>query len=227
MLLDMEIGYGNQIVKIRQYKKHMKKIILIGGGSCSGKTTLANLICNILGWNDCIIISQDNYFLDYSQCSEKELEDKNFDQPSAFILSKLVEDIDALLQNKKVLLPIYDFQLHKTHEYREIYPMNQYRYIIIEGIMGFQNQYLNNISDVKIFVNTDMDIMLARRIQRDGKERFFKIESTIHRYLKYVRNGYLKYVLPSSKYADIEIDGNVPFEKKEIMKFLYKKGFHK
>lgn len=226
MLLDMEIGYGNHFVKIiNDYiKNDMKKIILIGGGSCSGKTTLANLICNILGNSDSIIISQDNYFIDYSQCSEKELENENFDQPSAFMLSKLVENVDALLQNKKVLLPLYDFQLHKAHEYREVYPMNQYKYIIIEGIMGFQNQYLNDISDLRIFVYTDMDIMLARRIQRDKRERFFHIESTLDRYLKYVRNGYLNYVLPSLKNADVKINGNVPFVKKDIINILNQYG---
>lgn len=119
----------------------------------------------------------------------------------------------------------YDFKLHKVHEYKKI-KSEEYRYIIIEGIMGFQNQRLNDISCLRVFVNTDMDIMLARRIQRDGKEWFFKIESTIHRYLKYVRNGYLNYILPSLKYADIVIDGNIPFEKKEITEILYKQGFH-
>lgn len=204
----------------------MKKIILISGGSCSGKTTLAKMICEILGYDNVIQISQDDYFIDYSHYSKKELEQENFDKPSAFMLDKLVEDVEMLLQGKTVNLPRYDFKLHKVHEYKTIIP-EKYRYIIIEGIMGFHNHRLNDISCLKIFVNTDMDIMLARRIQRDGKERFFKIESTIHRYLRDVRNGYLNYVLPSLKYADIEVDGNIPFEKKEIMEILYKNGFHK
>lgn len=196
----------------------MKKIILISGGSCSGKTTLARIICDIIGTRNTIIISQDNYFIDYSHFTEKDLENENFDNPSAFRLAELEEDVKSIICNNKVQLPIYDFKYRCVQKYSDI--NLSAKFIVIEGIMGFQCQYLNRIADLKIFVNTDMDIMLVRRLKRDGKERFFNFESTIDRYIKFIRVGYKKYILPSKTLADIVIDGNEPFIEKNIAKIL-------
>ena len=185
----------------------MKTVILISGGSCSGKTTLANVICDIVGTNNAIIISQDNYFIDYSNFTEAELESENFDIPSAFRLNDLAKDVESIICNKKTLLPCANLSA---------------KYIIIEGIMGFQCQYLNEIADLKIFVDTDMDIMLVRRLKRDGKERYFDFESTINRYVHFVREGYKKYILPLKELADIVIEGNQSFIQLDIKKHLSK-----
>lgn len=198
----------------------MKTVILISGGSCSGKTTLANVICDIVGTNNAIVISQDNYFNDYSNFTEAELESENFDIPSAFRLNDLAKDVESIICNKKTLLPVYDFKYRKVESYK--CANLSAKYIIIEGIMGFQCQYLNEIADLKIFVETDMDIMLVRRLKRDGKERFFDFESTINRYVHFVREGYKKYILPLKELADIVIEGNQSFIQLDIEKHLSK-----
>ena len=213
------MGYGKRSFSTRtRFYKTMKKVILISGGSCSGKTTLANAICDIVDTNNAIVISQDNYFIDYSNFTEKELEQENFDIPSAFRLNDLAKDVESIICNNETQLPIYDFKYRKVQNYKSA--NLSAKYIIIEGIMGFQCQYLNEIADLKIFVDTDMDIMLVRRLKRDGKERFFDFESTLNRYVQFVREGYKKYILPRKELADIVIEGNQSFIKTEIEKHL-------
>jgi len=187
----------------------MKKIILIGGGSCSGKTTLSQIIQGILG-EKTLIISQDNYFIDYSCLSEHELENENFDQPQAFKLGELLNDVVLLCSNQIAYVPLYDFK--KRNASMHIIDGSKVEYIIIEGIMAMYISQINEMANLKIFVDTDMDIMLARRVQRDGQERFFDLNSTIKRYLRFVRVGYIKYILPTKIEADIVVNGNSTFD---------------
>lgn len=179
------------------------KLILVGGGSCSGKTSFSSALSKYLG--DTLILSQDNYFIDYSMCSENELDSENFDIPEAFMTNLLVENIKDIIVGRQTKLPLYDFKCHKTGEWKEY--NDKPKYIIVEGIMTFNSEELMKMAVVKIFIDTPMDIMLWRRVSRDNVERYFNLSSSLNRYIKFVRPSYIDYVLSRRNLADMVIDG--------------------
>lgn len=181
----------------------MPKLILVGGGSCSGKTSFSAALSKYLG--DTLILSQDNYFIDYSMYSENELDSENFDIPEAFMTSMLVDNIKDIIAGRKTRLPLYDFKYHKIGEWKEY--SDRPKYIIVEGIMTFNSVELMKMAVIKIFIDTPMDIMLWRRVSRDNVERYFNLSSTLNRYIKFVRPSYINYVLSKKNMADMVIDG--------------------
>ncbi len=128
------------------------KLILVGGGSCSGKTFFSSSLSKFLG--DTLILSQDNYFIDYSMYSENELDSINFDIPEAFMTDILINNIKSIVVGKPTMLPLYDFKSHKISQWREY--SDTPRYIIIEGIMTFNSDELLKMSNLKIYVDTPM-----------------------------------------------------------------------
>lgn len=195
------------------------QIILVTGGSCSGKTTFSNFLAlNLPG--ESIVISQDNYFIDYSNYNDNELDEINFDLPESFLMDILIDNIKMICDHQTALLPIYDFNLHKIGNWKAYDKAP--KYIIVEGIMTFENKQLFEMASVKIFVEAPLDIMLWRRINRDNIDRFFDVRSSLSRYIKFVRNSYLNIIYPNKDRADIIIDGTNQYSKaiiKEILKF--------
>ena len=146
----------------------MPKLILICGGSCSGKTTLGNLLANCM--ENTLLLSMDNYFINYSSYAEEELANINFDIPEAFHTDLLIKNLNDIIKHRHTELPIYDFKNHKIGNWRTYADTPQY--IIVEGIMTFCSEELLRMSSLKIFVETPMDIMLWRRVSRDSSFGF-------------------------------------------------------
>lgn len=183
----------------------MKRPILIGitGGTGSGKTTVANEIYKSFS-EDCIaIIEQDSYYKDQSNLSFDERIKTNYDHPNAFDTALLIEHLKSLLEGKIIYKPTYDFKAHnRGKEKIKVEPKD---IIIVEGIMLLQDPDIRRLLDIKIYVDTDDDVRIIRRILRDINERGRTIESVVDQYLNVVKPMHTQFVEPTKKYADIII----------------------
>ena len=179
------------------------KIVGIGGGTGSGKTTLARKIREGLG-EASTLIQFDWYYRDLSFLPLKEREEVNFDHPASLESELLVEHLKALKNGQPIDVPLYDFKTHSrlTDETVHIDPLPV---IVVEGILLFCFEPLREMLDIKIFVDTDADIRVFRRIRRDMRERGRDFNSIRRQYYKTVRPMHLEFVEPSKRYADVII----------------------
>lgn len=183
----------------------MNRPILIGitGGTGSGKSTVSRQILKRNGEENVVIIEQDSYYKDQSHLTFDERVKRNYDHPLAFDNQLLLKHLKALLNNKPIEKPIYDFEQHtRKNETVTVYPR---RIIILEGILILYDEEIRNLCDIKIFVDTDSDVRVIRRIKRDIKERGRSLDSVIEQYMNTVRPAHLQFVEPTKKYADIII----------------------
>ena len=198
------------------------KIILVCGGSSSGKTTLAaGLVEAIRKVASVEIISMDNYYYDLGHMDPAEADNRNFDSPEAVDSELLFRHLKDLQVHKKVRERRYDFKSHIVTEL-DTY-IKRTDFIILEGIFALYFEKLRNLAVAKIFIHADADIRLARRVERDVAERRLPIELVIRQYLKDVRPMHNKYIEPYSKYADLILDSNFSSEhenQQEALKFL-------
>ncbi len=177
------------------------KLIGIGGGTGSGKTTVAKEIRRDLSEEEVVIISQDMYYLDNSHLPLKEREKINYDHPDAFDNSLLIRHLSDLKEGRSIQRPIYCFTTHtRLAETLLIKPCHV---VILEGIMALVDPNVRNLLDIKIFVDTDPDVRFIRRLTRDIKERGRSVQSVIDQYLRIVRLMHLEFIEPSKRYADI------------------------
>ena len=181
----------------------MNKNIIIGiaGGTGSGKTTLAERIIEELNEPNVLIIKQDAYYKSHSELSFDERKKINFDHPDAFDTSLLIKHINNLKINVPINLPQYDFTTHLRK--KETIPISPHKVIMLEGILIFENKELRNLLDIKIFVDTDADVRILRRIKRDIQDRGRTFKSVYNQYMNTVRPMHLEFVEPSKKYADV------------------------
>jgi len=179
-----------------------KEVIVIGiaGGTGSGKSTMINKIKS--EFNEQItIINHDYYYKDRSDISFEERKKLNYDHPDAFDTDLMIDHIKKLKSWKQVERPVYDFTVHnRTGETVTLYPA---KVIIVEGILIFENKELMKLFDVKIFIDTDPDVRIVRRILRDVRERGRSLESVINQYMTTVKLMHEQFVEPSKKYADV------------------------
>lgn len=183
----------------------MTKPILIGiaGGTGSGKSTVAKEVYRCLPEDSIAVIEQDSYYKDQSNLSFDERIKTNYDHPDAFDTKLLLEHLEMLQEGKAIDKPIYDFENHnRKKETIRVEPKN---IIIIEGILILAEAELRDKFNIKIFVDTDADVRIIRRIQRDIKERGRTIDSVIEQYINVVRPMHLQFVEPTKRYADIII----------------------
>jgi len=180
-----------------------KKGILIGiaGGSGSGKTLVAKNIYADLGSDRVIRICHDSYYKDLSHLPPEERNKTNFDHPDAIDTDLLVEHLRCLLRGETIEQPVYNFVTHTRNE--ETLTIGPHSIIVLEGILIFENQALRELMDIKIYVETDPDIRLIRRLRRDILERGRSMESVINQYEQSVRPMHLQFVEPTKRYADI------------------------
>lgn len=180
-------------------------LIGIGGGTGSGKTTLAEEIASSFAPEEVAIIHQDSYYRSQDSLSPQERENFNYDHPLAFENSLLFEHLQRLLDHLPVEVPIYDYRNHRRkEETRRVGPVEV---IIVEGLLVLDDERLRGLMDIKIFVDTDADIRLIRRILRDTKERGRTLESILAQYQATVRPMHLEFVEKSKRYADIIVPG--------------------
>ena len=181
-----------------------KKFLVIGiaGGTGSGKTTLMK---NIIGrFGDVVtVLSHDNYYYRHDELTYEQRCKINYDEPAALETDLMARHLDLLRQGENIQCPVYDFAQHnRSDETIEIVPKSV---IIVEGILIFENEPLRNLMDIKIFVDTDADVRLCRRIKRDVNKRGRTLESVLTQYQETVKPMHEKYVEPSKKYADIVV----------------------
>lgn len=183
----------------------MARPILIGiaGGTGSGKTTVSREILKLINKKDISIIEQDSYYKDQSHLSFDERMKTNYDHPFAFDNKLLVSHLKQLLNSKSIEKPIYDFERHNRK--KETILVEARKIIILEGILILAEKEIRDLLDIKVFVDTDSDVRIIRRIQRDIKERGRSLDSIIHQYMSTVRPAHLQFVEPTKKYADIII----------------------
>ena len=175
-------------------------ILGIAGGTGSGKTTLTQSIKQQFG-EDVSILYHDNYYKRHDHLSYEQRCLLNYDHPDAFETDLMIQQIQQLRNGESILCPVYDYSVHnRTREVTEIFPTKA---IIIEGILIFQNPQLRDLMDIKIFVDTDADVRILRRITRDVKKRGRSLESVVNQYLSTVKPMHEQFVEPSKRYADI------------------------
>lgn len=178
-------------------------LIGLAGGTGSGKTTVANAIVKRVGEERIAILSHDSYYRDFVDLPKDVLDRQNFDHPDSLESELLVRHLKALKQGMVVETPIYDFKVHRrADESRRVEPR---KVILVDGILIFAEPELRKLFDVRIYVDTDADVRLIRRLKRDIAERGRSVESVVTQYESTVRPMHMEFVEPSKRYADLII----------------------
>ena len=182
--------------------EHNVLVIGIAGGTGSGKTTLMQRLVERFG-SDVTVLSHDNYYRRRDDMPFEERCKVNYDEPAALETDLMARHLDALRHGQTIDCPVYDFAMHnRSGKTMRIEPK---RVIIVEGILIFENKQLRDLMDIKIFVDTDADVRLCRRIRRDVRERGRTLESVIEQYQTTVKPMHEKYVEPSKRYAHLVV----------------------
>ncbi|WP_178197360.1 uridine kinase [Ligilactobacillus sp. Marseille-Q7487] len=186
-----------------QQKNALKHPIIIGvtGGSGSGKTSVSRAIFEKLGDHSILRIEEDSY---YKSQDDKPMEQRvsvNYDHPDAFDTDLLIEQLTELLNYRAIDKPVYDYTIHtRSKETVHVEPKDV---IVLEGILVLNDPRLRDLMDIKIFVDTDDDIRIIRRIKRDMEERGRSLQSIIDQYMKTVKPMYHQFIEPTKRYADV------------------------
>ncbi|WP_076635846.1 uridine kinase [Lactiplantibacillus plantarum] len=182
--------------------KHRRPVVIgVTGGSGSGKTTVSNAIYNQLSGQSLLILQQDSYYNDQSEMTIAERHAVNYDHPLAFDTDLMIKQIKQLLAYQPIEKPVYDYEQY-TRSDKTIHQEPR-DVIIVEGVLILDDQRLRDLMDIKVFVDTDDDIRIIRRIQRDIKERGRTLDSVIGQYLATVKPMYHQFVEPTKRYADL------------------------
>ena len=178
-------------------------VIGIAGGSGSGKTSVTRAIYDVFKDHSVVVIEQDYYYKDQSNLSFEERLKTNYDHPLAFDNELLINHLQKLLNRESVEKPVYDYTLHtRSAETIVIEPKDV---IILEGILILEDVKLRELMDIKLFVDTDADLRIIRRILRDINERGRSIDSVVDQYMTVVRPMHNQFIEPTKRYADIII----------------------
>ena len=178
-------------------------IIGVAGGTGSGKSTLVKRLQEAFREEDVATLCHDYYYKAHPELTYEERTRLNYDHPQAFDTDMLVEHIRALKNNVPIEHPVYSFVEHNRTD--ETVPVKPSKVIIIDGILIFENKELRELMDIKVFVDTDADVRLARRILRDVRDRGRSMESVINQYTSTVKPMHEEFVEPSKRYADVII----------------------
>lgn len=182
----------------------MQKVTIVGvaGGSASGKSTIVDRFKNKFA-KDIVVLCHDYYYKSHPDLLFDERKLLNYDHPNAFDTEQMIEDIKKLKNGEEILRPVYDYTIHdRASEQVLVQPK---KVIIVDGILVLENKELRDLMDIKIYVETDDDERLIRRIQRDVVERGRTLESVIEQYRNTVKPMHDQFVAPSKKYADVII----------------------
>lgn len=183
--------------------KDQPVVIGVAGGSGSGKTSVTRSICQRFSDQTILVIEQDYYYKDQSHLPFKQRLNTNYDHPLAFDNDLLIEHLHCLLNGQSTDKPVYDYKLHtRSNEVIHVDPKDV---IILEGILILEDPRLVNLMDIKVYVDTDADLRIIRRLMRDIKERGRSLESVIEQYIQKVRPSHLQFIEPTKRYADIII----------------------
>lgn len=181
-----------------------KDILVVGiaGGTASGKTTLMNNLIRFFE-SEVTVLSHDNYYKRHDEMTYEDRCKLNYDEPNAFDTSLMAYHLDQLRHGHSIDCPVYDFTIHnRSEETTHIVPKSV---IIVEGILIFENEELRNLMDIRIFVDSDADVRLCRRIKRDVTVRGRTLESVLEQYQTTVKPMHERYVEPTKKFAHIVV----------------------
>ncbi|BAT88453.1 hypothetical protein LR48_Vigan569s001000 [Vigna angularis] len=177
-------------------------VIGVAGGAASGKTAVCDMIIQQLHDQRVVLVNQDSFYHSLSEEELTRVQDFNFDHPDAFDTEQLLCVMDKLKHGEAVDIPKYDFKTYKSDVLRRVNPSDV---IILEGILAFHDPRVRELMNMKIFVDTDADVRLARRIRRDTNEKSRDIGAVLDQYSKFVKPAFDDFILPTKKYADIII----------------------
>ena len=179
--------------------------LLIGicGGTGSGKTSVTRAILDALPADSTTVLEHDSYYKDQSQLSFEERLQTNYDHPFAFDTPLLIQHLQQLVRGENIDKPLYSFVNHTRLQETEALPSRPV--IILEGILILEDQRIRDLLDIKVYVDTDADVRIIRRIVRDLQERGRTLESVVDQYLTMVRPMHMQFVEPTKRYADIII----------------------
>lgn len=182
----------------------MEKVTIIGvaGGTASGKSTIVDVLRKKFK-NDIIVICHDNYYKSHSNLLFEERVKLNYDHPNAFDTEIMIRDLKELINGNEIKRPVYDYTIHDRSDEQVI--VQPKKVIVVDGILVLENKELRDLMDIKIYVETDDDERLIRRIQRDAIDRGRSLQSVIDQYRNTVKPMHDQFVAPSKKYADIII----------------------
>ncbi|MFP5113699.1 uridine kinase [Bacillaceae bacterium C204] len=183
----------------------MRKPVVIGvtGGSGSGKTSVTKAIYETLKDHSILVLEQDYYYKDQSNLPFEERLKTNYDHPLAFDNDLLIKHIEKLLRYETIQKPVYDYAIHTRSD--KVIPVEPKDVIILEGILVLEDERLRNLMDIKLYVDTDADLRIIRRLTRDISERGRTFDSVIEQYLNVVRPMHNQFIEPTKRYADIII----------------------
>jgi len=184
----------------------MAKIVLVGGGTASGKTHVIREVCKLLGEENILHFPIDDYYKDLSNMPFEERAKQNYDHPKAFDWKLMREHIKVLKEGKSIDKPIYDFSVHNRSNKTE--HVDSKKVIIIEGIMALVDKEVRSYGDLKVFIKASNERRLVRRIERDTKERGRSYDSVIKQYFETVQPMYEEIIGPSQYYADLIINND-------------------
>ena len=184
-------------------REHRRVLIGIAGGSASGKTLVAERVTEELGSRKVFIIKQDSYYRDLRPLPLEERQKQNFDHPDAFDRELLYQHLRVLLEGGAIEMPVYDFRRHLR--LKRTVRVGGCQILIVEGILILDDPLLRALMDIKVYIDTDADIRLIRRIRRDVTARGRTLESVLAQYDSSVRPMHLQFVEPSKRYADVII----------------------
>jgi len=178
-------------------------VLGVAGGSGSGKSTVVREVCRILGPDLASVIHHDAYYRDLSHLPFEDRVAVNFDHPDSLETELMVAHVDALLQGRAVEVPTYDFATHTRAP--DVEPVAPTPLLILDGILVLADARLRSVMDLKVFVDTDADLRLLRRIRRDVVKRGRTADSVIAQYEETVRPMHLEHVEPSKRHADLVV----------------------
>lgn len=183
----------------------MERPLILGlaGGTASGKTLVARTLVKNLGSRDIVIIEQDSYYRDHADLPLEERARINYDHPEAFDRELLLEHVQTLLRGQPIEKPLYDYTRHSR--LTETERLEGHSVVILVGILVLEDPALRRLMDIKVFIDTDADVRLIRRIRRDTQDRGRSLESVLEQYEGSVRPMHEQFVEPSKRYADIII----------------------
>jgi len=188
-------------------KKRKPIIIGVAGGSGSGKTSVSKAICDKFPHHCVALIEHDSYYKDQSHLSFEERLETNYDHPFAFDTTLFVEQLEQLSRYEAIDIPVYDYSNYtRSGKVKHQEPLDV---IIVEGILVLEDERLRNLMDIKIFVDTDDDVRIIRRIRRDMVERKRTLDSVIDQYLNVVKPAHHQFIEPTKRYADVIIPEGV------------------
>ena len=198
---------SNPIKNKNEFLSSEHIVVLISGASGSGKTFLADQILNQVGAENAVLLSEDFYYKDQSHLPMNIRETTNYDHPASLDHVLLVKDLMKLKKGESIEAPVYDYKVHNRS--KDVKKLDSRSIIIVEGILLLSDPEVRKLADIKVFVDTPLDLSLTRRIGRDVSERGRTVHSVLAQYNKTVRPMFFEYILPSKNHADIILAGDL------------------